>query len=40
LQNFPYEGALSNGKQHAIDIVMMVRVIYELLGLIFTNVET
>jgi hypothetical protein len=40
LQNFPYEDALSNGKQHAIDIVMMVRVFYGLLGPIFTNVKT
>jgi len=31
--------ALSNGKQHAIDIVMMVRVFYGLFGHIFTNVE-
>jgi hypothetical protein len=34
------KNTLSNGKQHAIDIVMMVRVFYGLLGLILTNVET
>jgi hypothetical protein len=33
------KNTLSNGKQHAIDIVMMVRVFYGFFGPIFTNVE-